>query len=630
MNRAPKYREYEIFLFLLLVTCSQAFSQKDPLMPVRNPDLKDIIFSEKTQDLSLVVNGNLIGFKHIPLLDSLKEKASRNKLTRKLYEFMVVTPSREGKPVGDTRSEALYDEFSGRKIMNIEVNRLHVFGTNINNPSHYEPYSSQRFLNKTHINTIEAIIRKNLLFSTGDTLSPILLSENEKLLRDLPFIEDARIKIIPSTDGTVDVVVITKDVYSLGGNYEPSGLKSGRVSAFDNNIFGLGHELGITVPFDNKKSGSPGFGIHYIIDNIGKSFINLKIYYKDDLDEDSYGISLNRKFVSSASKYAGGISVEHVYKMKALDTLKIPEPLRYNFQDYWFGRSFLLDKENATRFLISLRYTNNNVLQRPEITPDSYYSLQKYKLYLGSVALSRQRYYRANLIYEYGRTEDIPYGGLARVTFGREFNEFKIRNYAGSELSVAGMFPGLGYIYFAAGLGSYMRPVTEQGITYTRLKYFTNLFPLAGSMIRNFVTFDYTRGFDRNADEQLSYIEDNGFTGFRNDSIKGSQRITLNLETVVFSPLNIYGFRFAFFGFADFSYVAGTNQILSHGNYLSGIGLGMRVRNNNLVFNTIQLRLGFFPNPPLYSRINYLTVSGEQPDRFDNFDAGPPSLIPYR
>ncbi|HLP74245.1 MAG TPA: hypothetical protein VK155_15170 [Bacteroidales bacterium] len=616
---------------MCLVICSAAYPQDKPPMPVRNPDLKNFsLVGHYIQGMLLISSGDLIRTKHEILLDSLKEKALRRSITRKLYEIIVISPGKGSNSVTDTRSEAVYDEFSGRKIRNIGVNRLPVFGSNINNPDYYEPYRSQKFLNRTHINTSESIIRKNLLFSTGDTLSPILLSENEKLLRDLPYIEDARIKIIPLGNNEVDVIVITKDVYSLGGDLEPSGLKSGRISAFDNNIFGLGHDLGINVPFDSEKPNSPGFGIHYLIDNLGSSFVNLNMFYNDDLEEDSYGIRLSRKFVSSETKYAGGVSVEHVYKFNALDTLKVPEPLRYNLQDYWIGRSFLLDRENVTRLVLSARYTNNNVLQRPSITPDSYHSLQKYRLFLGSVALSRQRYYRANLIYEYGRTEDIPYGGVAKVTMGRELNEFKTRNYAGSELSVSGMFPRAGYLYSAAGLGSYLSPGTEQGIIYTRFKYFTNLIPVAGSMIRNFVNLDYTRGFDRNADEKLTYIEDNGFSGFRNDSIKGTQRLTLNLETVVFSPLNIYGFRFAFFGFADFSYIAGTNQVLSHGNYLSGIGVGIRVRNNNLVFNTFQLRLGFFPDPPLYSRINYLTVTGQQPTRFDNFESGPPSLIPYR
>jgi hypothetical protein len=112
--------------------------------------------------------------------------------------------------------------------------------------------------------------------------------------------------------------------------------------------------------------------------------------------------------------------------------------------------------------------------------------------------------------------------------------------------------------------------------------------------------------------------------------LRGAQRAVLSLESVVFHPINIYGFRFAFFGFADMAFLAGTNEVVSDGRFLSGIGLGIRIRNDNLVFNTFQFRLGFFPDPPQYSRINNFIVSGEQLLRPNNFDPGPPSVIPYR
>ncbi len=51
---------------------------------------------------------------------------------------------------------------------------------------------TNNLLNKTHVNTNERIIRKNLLFSAGDTISPLTLSDNERILRDLPFINDAQ------------------------------------------------------------------------------------------------------------------------------------------------------------------------------------------------------------------------------------------------------------------------------------------------------------------------------------------------------------------------------------------------------------------------------------------------------
>ncbi len=163
-----------------------------------------------------------------------------------------------------------------------------------------------------------------------------------------------------------------------------------------------------------------------------------------------------------------------------------------------------------------------------------------------------------------------------------------------------------------------------------RLKYFSNLVYIGRFKIRNFVNIDYTRGFDRYNNEFLVIPKVNGFSGLKNDSLRGSQRAILSLESVVFSPRNYLGFKIALFGFSDFGYITGTREATFKGGYLSGIGLGLRIRNDNLVFNTFQIRIGFFPNLPLYSRVTNVIISGEQLLRPANFDPGPPDVIPYR
>lgn len=593
-------------------------------------------------NLSLRVSGSHFSDSLIPssvvhrdrnavFLDSLRIKAAKSRLTRKIYDIVVVYPQSGESRVKDGGSESSYLPYSGKKIRKIDITRLSVFGSDIDNPEIYKDSPGQNFLNKTHANTLDLVIRNNLLFRTGDTISPIILSDNERLLRELSFIDDARISVIPADNDEVDIQVITKDVYSLGGTYSGSGITSGKLTLFENNIMGLGHELGFEIPFDPDKPDSPGFGVHYTADNIARSFINLIVHYRQGLGEESYGIDLNRRFISSETKYAGGLSVRHIYRFEDLDTMAIPQPFKNNLQDYWIARSFLLDPATVTRFIVSARYTNNNVLNRPEILPDSYHPLQKYRMFLGSMAFSRQRYYKSNLIYGYGRTEDIPYGSLIKVTLGRELNEFKRRNYLDSEISFGKSLRNFGYLYSSASFGSYFnRNKTEQGIVHLHARYFSNLIPLGRNMIRNFVRIDFTRGFDRNLDEHLNYYRDYGFSGFRNDSTQGRQRITLGLESVLFSPMNIYGFRFAFFGFADFSSLSGTTEVVTSGTALSGIGIGMRLRNDNLIFNTFQVRIGFFPDPPQYSRINHITVTGEHPLRMENFETGYPTPIPFR
>jgi hypothetical protein len=571
--------------------------------------------------------------RNIIFYDSLKAKASKTIITKKLYDLVIVTPDTIiNKNITGT-SDASYIDFEGKKIRKIEVRSLNVFGSSITNPELTHPRKFENVLNKTHLNTNEKIIRKNLLFSEGDLISPLILSDNERILRHLPFIDDARIILIPVSNDEADILVLTKDIYSLGADYTSySGIKKGTLSVFEKNIFGIGHELGIDIPYDVSSTYSPGFGVHYIADNMFRSFINLNLYYLDGLGDKTYGFSLIRNLISSTTKYAGGISVRQMYTNNDLNkTLPTAEPLKYNLQDYWLLRSFLLDKESVTRIIIGGRYTNNNVFDKPFIFPDSYYNLQKYKLFLGSVALSVQKYYKTNLIYGYGRTEDIPYGGLIKITTGREINEFKTRNYIGAEASIGKSVKNIGYLYGNTGVGTFTNgSIAEQGVFSSEIKYFSNLSTIGRHMIRNFVSVNYTRGFNRNTDEYLKFESNNGLSGYKSDSIKGDQRFYISLESVLFSPVNYYGFRFALFFFADMSLLSGANEFLNRGYTLSGIGAGIRIRNDNMIFKTFQLRLGFYPNLPVYSSINHLSISGEQLLRPSNFDSGLPTIVPYR
>jgi hypothetical protein len=628
-----------VFLFSCSIAYPRHIQENDTIKKVPPEVINKIteiisLFSKQallSMPSSIIPPTITIRDRNIIFFDSLKAKASKNQLTKRLYSIVIVNRDTIYKKQFSGTSDANYIQYSGRTIRKIVIRRLNVFGADINNPASVKPNRIENVLNKTHANTNEKIIRKNLLFSEGDKISPLLLSDNERILRQLPYIDDARIVVLPLSDKEADIIVFTKDVYSLGGSYTYDGLKKGSVSVFEKNLFGMGHEFGIDVPYDSKMPDSPGFGVHYREDNIAKSFINLNVFYLKGLGEKTYGFDLNRKLISSTTKYAGGISVRQMYTSEDLDTLPVPEPLKYNLQDYWVSRSFLVNRESVKRIIIGLRYTNNNVFDHPLILPESFHNLQKYRLFLGSAALSIQKYTKTNLIYGYGRTEDIPYGALFKITAGREFNEFKQRTYFGNEISFGKSSKALGYFYTYAAYSTYLnKNQTEQGLVSVGMHYFSNLVNLGTAKIRNFVYFHYTRGFGRYSNEYLKFADINGFSGFKNDSVIGNQRLTMSLESVLFSPVNMYGFRFAFFGFTDFSFLSGTNEILGRGYALSSIGLGIRIRNDNLIFNTLQIRIGYFPNPPSFSKISPVTVLGEQLLRPDNFESGPPTIIPYQ
>ena len=242
-----------------------------------------------------------------------------------------------------------------------------MFGSDIDNPFSSDPNKLENILNKTHLNTNEYIIKKNLLFSEGDTISPLILSDNERILRDLPFINDSRILVVPVSGDEVDIIVLTRDVFALGGTASFSSVEKGFLALFDKNVLGLGSEIRLEMIYNEDLPDSPGFGLKYNFNNIAKSFVDLNLFYFDGLGEETYGININRKFVSATTKYAGGISVRQMFTSEDLDTMTVPEPLKYNLQDYWLSRSFLLNSESVSRLIFGIRYMNNNVFSHPFI-----------------------------------------------------------------------------------------------------------------------------------------------------------------------------------------------------------------------------------------------------------------------
>ena len=171
---------------------------------------------------------------------------------------------------------------------------------------------------------------------------------------------------------------------------------------------------------------------------------------------------------------------------------------------------------------------------------------------------------------------------------------------------------------------------TEQGIFALKTNFISNLSYLGRYRIRNFLNIDYTRGFDRYSDEYLILEVKMDFPDSEMTQQVMLRDFHLSLESVL-SVLQIFmdsGLHFS--DLLILAFLFGTNDFVGNGDILSAIGFGVRIRNDNLVLNTLQIRLGFFPNLPEYSRINHMTISGEQLLRPNNFDPGPPSLLPYK
>ncbi len=579
----------------------------------------------------------------IAFFDSLKNKASKYKWANELHNIIILpTDKKDIDPKGSERLIVDYLPYEGMIIRNIEFRRLPPFGTNIYDTSWVVENSLTRFGNSIHIKTLERILEQNLIIETGDELDLYKIADNERLFRELKYIEDVRflIKEDPLDPGYVDLTILTKDIWSKAFFLELKDVDEGSLGLWDRNIFGTGNDFENNIHWNPDKSDFFGYDAIYKNRNIFGTFINSSIYYRNIFETESYGFQLNRRFFTPSIKYAGGLSATKTLTEKTIwytANSNIREPLSFSNIDAWIGRSFPIKTpmENSARrlnLIIASRLIKNNFTVRPLATAENlFHEYHNNTLWLNSISLNSQAFYRSNLIYSFGRTEDIPNGWITSFTLGKEFSEFEDRIYTSGKIAHGDFFDYIGYAYAELSAGTFVNGLgkPEQGVTKLTVNYFTNLFVFGRYKLRHFINLDYTRGVNRFDLENININDKNGIRGLSSDQIFGQQRFLLNMESVLFSPASKYGFRFSFFGFTDFALIgAGSDRIVELDNY-NGFGFGIRVRNERLVFPTFQFRFAFYPGIGEIDAIDYFQFSGEKKLNPKSFSSGAPELIEF-
>ncbi len=574
--------------------------------------------------------------------ESLKKKAYKNKWTRELHNIVIEAPD---KPIRDTigtvHSEEVYRPYAGKIIRKINFVRLDPLGSSIYDTTFHHNSWLNKTANTIHIKTRVRVLQQNLLFGEGDRVDPETMADNERLLRDQSYIEDARILIqeVSGNPDIVDVTVIVKDVWAKAFFVEFNDVKSGKAEIWDRNILGTGHELQNNIHWDPSHTRTFGYEAFYRNRNIFGTFIDNRINYQDVYGLKSYGISLNRSFFTPNTQYAGGLTANHTRRARYIwfgDSSSIRENINSNYFDFWIGRAFQINQGSMlnvkrTNLVLASRIYHEKYLERPKVEEQLLYEFHNKTVWLNSIGLSAQTFYRSNLIYSFGRTEDIPIGFQANLTLGREFDEFSRRTYSSIQFSHGDFVNNEGYLYLSASAGGFLTHSGhfQQGVVKLNANYFTNLYILNQFKFRHFANLLYLRGINRFALERIYINDKSGLTGLSRYDIYGNQKLVLNLESDAFTPYYVYGFRFVFFGFADFAFIGPEKATWSNTGSYSALGLGIRIRNERLVFPTFQLRFTYYPNLGGMGPADYLDFSGEKKLNPNNFYIEAPSILPY-
>ena len=639
---------FALFFFFQLQSWSQKWitvlKDKDSVNFASSQILhtKDSVFFSVNDTFIILKKGDKYRIRNNPysasgnFYDSLQVRSYRNRVSREIYNLLMrSTPIEIQDTSNFNKSENVFLPYKGLKIKSIRL-----VGTDVIEGSvHDTLIEAKTFLGKSannlHINSWEYIIFNNLTIREGDQIDPVKLADNERILREAPFIEDARIQVSPNPldSSMADLIVITKDKFSIGIGFDYGGIDRSNIYLYDKNFFGTGHEMRHYLIYNAAFDPEYGYAFKYRINNVLHSFTSVSFEYENSWERKFRGISVNKIFLTKETKFAGGGSIYELAdsREKKINDSVLIVPYKTFIQDYWIGRAFSLFNNKEVKFNSSIRFANANFSERPIVSEDTNFFYHDRSLVLGSFSLIKRNYYLSSLVFGFGVTEDIPYGYKIDFLMGYENDQFVKRPYFGGAISFGEYFKFPGYMMFNAEIGSFFINGTGYDqVLKLGFQNIGNLHHMNRYSIRNFFEIDFQSGKNMSDPESKAVINGKWSTivsGLNKEGLKGTQKITAGFESILFTPWYLYGFKFAIPAYVNLGWVTKEENFRKNVIFYGNIGLGLRIKNESWVFETITIGFAWLLSAPTGSdNIGYI-LDGSDPRIFRNLNPDKPEII---
>ena len=509
--------------------------------------------------------------------------------------------------VTETNTKTLL-KYEGKYIRSISTNQLG-FEKSISDSASNFVYFGTKVLNAVHAKSRNATVLRNTYLKEGTFFNPYLAADNERHYRTLGYIQDSRITIdtTTSTNDSIDLIIVTKDIFAYAPIVNGLGPLRQRAGLSNVNVLGTGQKLSFVMLHDTRRNPSLGYDAGYSYNNIGGSFIDASVsfgnitrnIYDRREDEQFILLQLDRPLVSQYKRLAGGLTVGKGNSLSLFPDYYGGDYYRYNYGvlDAWGGynigaRKYLNDRKLHLKKFISFRYFNYQFFETPYQIEENQFD-QRFNSRQGALAsltLFRQYYYKTQYIYGFGVTEDVPSGFNVSFTAGWYKQLNLSRPYLGmdayryiinSKNDIFGLFLRTGMFL---GQGNLQDVSLLAGASY-----FSRVAEVGNAKMRQYFRVSYGSIFNRVALNPLRINNTLGLRNFNSDLATGDCRLSLRSETFIFLEQKYFGFRLAPFVAGDISWLSNSFGSLNNGFYY-GLGGGVRVRNENFVFGTFELR----------------------------------------
>jgi len=506
----------------------------------------------------------------------------------------------------DGRTEQLvdrYSAFAGRTIEVVIVYPVLRFDEDLDGAGTVSWSRLTRLAKPLWSYTRESVVRQYLLFGRGDRIDPFRLADSERMIRQLEYMNDARILVLPieGGDGSVAVIVETMDRWPLGvaGNVHTRDRYD--ASIYSSNVAGVG------LRFDNEllvhRGRDPDVGYHGTLrkENLAGTFVDANLEYEDSWRVLRRAGGVERRPVHPAIRWLGGLHLEHA---DLRDNGGVPSV--YDRNEIWIGRGYQLGVRDP--FAAAARDSRRRILtpavsggdvhfhDRPEVSRDTLRGYHDRRTYLAGLTYELRRDLKTSYLYRMGETEDIPDALVLKATVGYEDGEYLRRTLGYLVATRVTADPAGRITWLEAGFGGYLRErVFEDGALALRAAYITSLLGQGRWRHRFFSQISYLLGINRSVGG-IALGDRSGVRDLPNSEVLGDQRLVLKLESRLFTPWRVIGFDTMLFGYADVGAIGGEDDPILQQKIYSSLGFGVRVHNADLVIPTIELRMGVVQN----------------------------------
>lgn len=559
------------------------------------------------------------------LYDSIRVKTERRAVTRALYKTLF----RRSRHRDTTEMARIINEekelapYTGKRIGTISIERLHPFDKDGN--------WLERTANNLHTLTRGSIIRRDLLFKEGDLFDAHTVARNKQLLQERPYISEVTVRVEEDAlDSTqVNLVIRTRDSWTIDVDASLHSDSEFSFGLSEANLFGRGHNIRLETNLHYNDFGYGGNLIEYNIPNLRGSFYSFDLAAGRAFNTSIFKLAVEKPFLRPTD-YEVGLSYhndkrEHYYI--ARDTVEL---IRERGWDAWGGYSFLVPKLQSSLYLSGRALHRHYNIRPIDTSPERHPALHDRDALLFEAGLYREAYYSANRIYGYGRREYITAGYLASLTGGYEWSEWGDSFYLGTTLR-AGDFTSVGYLMGELSAGGFLGQGTgfQRSAVKAEMRWFSNLYAFRRTQVRQFLTLHYTGGWNRleGADETIRFTKEHGLHILK-EKVYGTSRLYLNGETVFFTPYEPLGFRLALFTFLEGGLIGMSDNPFRNDPFCA-LGVGVRMRNERLVFRTVQIRLGVAFGRHGWAESRYFHLSSEPSLSQYRYDPSRPEFLLY-